>query len=71
MKETDMRAETIIEDESMDNWNLYLEAEINQLWVELNEYEKASKLAIENRQKLDDLYEAGYIDKFGKPTQFS
>ena len=62
-KKEDSKNEIIVTDESVENRNLFLEAEINNLRVELSEYEKAAKEAIENRQKLADLYDSGYIDK--------
>ena len=69
-KKKDSKNEIIVMDESVENRNLFLDAEINNLRAELNEYEKAAKEAIENRQKPADLYDWGYIDKYGKPTQF-
>ena len=56
-------------DQSIEDQNIMLEAEIVDLKNKLEEYEKSYMEIKENQDKLAYLYEIGYIDKNGKPTQ--
>ena len=58
-------------DHSIEDHNIMLEAEINNLKAQLEEYEQVSKDEKENSEKLAYLHSIGYIDKYGKPTQMS
>ena len=56
-------------DKNIEDQNIMLEAEIVELKRRLEEYEKSCIEGKENQEKLAYLFDIGYIDKNGKPTQ--